>query len=84
MARRWRMMTARKMGRITATTSASRHSMVNMTMSAPAMVMAEVSRSSGPWWASSVSSKRSLVRRLMSWAVRLRSKYSKPWSWKWR
>ena len=42
-----------------------------MTISAPIMVTTEVSRSSGPWWASSVSSNRSVVRRLISWPVRL-------------
>ena len=37
-----------------------------ITTSAPIMVSTEVSRSSGPWWASSVSSNRSEVSRLMS------------------
>ena len=38
------------------------------------MVKPEMSMSSGPWWASSVISKRSLVMRLISAPVRLWSK----------
>ena len=53
-------------GIMTATTSASRHSIVAMTVSAPTMVTSEMNRSSGPWWASSVISKRSVVMRLIS------------------
>ena len=60
-------------GRITLTTSAMRHWIVNITASAPAIVTIEIKRSSGPWCASSVSSKRSVVRRLMSWPVRFLS-----------
>ena len=48
------------------TTSASRHSVRNMMIKAPTIVTNEMKRSSGPWWASSVISNRSLVRRLMS------------------
>ena len=66
--------TPRNTGTITATTRASCHWMVNMTISAPTMVTAEMNRSSGPWWASSVISKRSLVKRLISWPVRFWSK----------
>ena len=68
------MMTAMNTGRMHATTSASRHSMENRMASAPTIVSVEMSRSSGPWWASSVISKRSLVSLLMSWPVRLWSK----------
>ena len=70
-------------GIMTATTSASRHSIVAMTVSAPTMVTSEMNRSSGPWWASSVISKRSVVMRLISWPVRLRSKNSNPSSCIW-
>ena len=73
MARRRLMMMTRKIGIMTHTTSASRHSTVNMMASAPAMVTIEMKISSGPWCASSVISKRSEGRRLMSWPVRLRS-----------
>ena len=73
MDRRVIMTTARKMGIITATTRASSQRMDVMTTRAPIMVTAEVSRSSGPWWASSVISNRSVVRRLMSWPVRFSS-----------
>ena len=65
--------TMRKMGISAATTRASSQRMVAMTISAPMMVITEVSRSSGPWWASSVSSNRSEVRRLISAPVRLES-----------
>ena len=71
--RRRMVTTTTKMGRITQTTRASRHSIENITMRAPTMVSTEMIRSSGPWWASSVTSKRSLVSRLISWPVRLRS-----------
>ena len=50
-----------------------RHWMENIMPSAPTMVTPEIKISSGPWWASSVISKRSAVRRLMSCPVRLRS-----------
>ena len=65
------VMTAMNTGRMHATTSASRHSMENRMASAPTIVSVEMSRSSGPWCASSVISNRSVVRRLMSWPVRL-------------
>ena len=71
--RRRRMSTSRRMGRMITMTSASRHSIENITISEPMMVSMEMIRSSGPWCASSVISNRSLVRRLMSWPVRLRS-----------
>ena len=59
---------------ITANTiRASSHRMVSMTQKAPRMVMEEMNRSSGPWWASSVISNRSPVTRLMSWPVRFLS-----------
>ena len=61
-------------GSVTASTRASRHSIVNMTASAPTIVRQEIRMSSGPWCASSVISKRSLVMRLMSAPVRLWSK----------
>ena len=56
-----------------AMTRASRHWIVNMTIREPTMVTPEMKMSSGPWWASSVMSKRSAVRRLMSWPVRFLS-----------
>ena len=65
--------TRRKIGKITAMTSASRHWMENITANAPTMVIPEMKISSGPWWASSVMSKRSDVSRLISWPVRFRS-----------
>ena len=67
------IMTNRKMGTRMPTTRASSQRMVAMTTSAPMMVTEEVSTSSGPWWASSVSSNRSVVRRLISWPVRFLS-----------
>ena len=67
------MTTTRKTGIITATTRASLHSMENMTPSAPKMVRTEISRSSGPWCASSVISKRSPVSLFISFPVRLAS-----------
>ena len=73
MLRRMEKATIRKTGIISATTIASSHRMDTMTTSAPTMVSREVSRSSGPWWASSVRSNRSEVRRLISCPVRLRS-----------
>ena len=65
--------TSRKRGIINPTISASRHWIVPITTSAPKMVTPDVSRSSGPWWASSVTSNRSDVSRLISCPVRLRS-----------
>ena len=65
--------TSRNTGMIQAITRASCHWMVNMMTSAPRMVTQEMKMSSGPWWASSVMSNRSAVRRLISWPVRLRS-----------
>ena len=64
-------------GRQTASTSARRHSMPASTISEPMMVRTLMRMSSGPWWASSVISKRSEVMRLMSTPVRLRSKKEK-------
>ena len=55
------------------TTRASSHRMVSMTRKAPARVTVEMNRSSGPWWASSVISNRSVVTRLMSGPVRFLS-----------
>ena len=46
--RRRDMVTAIKTGRMQNTTSASRHSTVNITASAPRIVRHEISRSSGP------------------------------------
>ena len=71
--RRRYMTTTMKMGMMRLTTSARRHWMENMTIRAPTMVTAEMNRSSGPWWASSVISNRSPVTRLMSWPVRFLS-----------
>ena len=55
----------RKIGTSTATTSASLHSMLNITISAPDIESIAITRSSGPWCASSVISKRSLVSLLI-------------------
>ena len=60
-------------GSITSSTSASSQRMQNITISAPTMVTREMNKSSGPWCASSVTSNRSLVRRLISWPVRFLS-----------
>ena len=65
--------TRKNTGMMQAITRASCHWMVNMMASAPTMVTPEMKMSSGPWWASSVMSNRSAVRRLISWPVRLRS-----------
>ncbi len=53
---------------------ASRHCMENITARAPQIVSMLMRMSSGPWWASSVMSKRSDVIRLISEPVRTRSK----------
>ena len=74
MDRRQPQITRKKTGKIAAMTSASRHWMRNMMARAPIMVTPEMKMSSGPWWASSVISKSSLVRRLMRTPVRFRSK----------
>ena len=63
----------RPSGRITVSTSASRHSIVNITASAPRIVSAQISMFSGPWCASSVTSNRSLVMWLISAPVRFLS-----------
>ena len=57
------------------TTSASRHSVRNMMIKAPTIVTNEMKRSSGPWWASSEISMRSLTIRDMIVPVLLLSKY---------
>ena len=64
-------------GRLTARTSASRHSIPASTTSEPRMVRTLMSMSSGPWCASSVISNRSEVIRLMSTPVRFLSKKEK-------
>ena len=71
--RRRRITTERQIGKVIATTRASFHWTVNIMIIAPMTVRMEVTRSSGPWWASSVISNRSEVRRLIIWPVRLRS-----------
>ena len=71
--RRRYITTSRNTGMMQHTTRASRHWMENITARAPMMVTREMNRSSGPWWASSVSSNRSVVRRLISWPVRFLS-----------
>ena len=68
---------AMSMGSVTASTSASFHWMVNITIIEPMMVSTLMTMSSGPWCESSVISKRSEVMRLMSTPVRLRSKNEK-------
>ena len=49
------------------------HSMQNITAKDPASVTQEITTSSGPWWASSVTSNRSLVTRERSFPVRMLS-----------
>ena len=73
MDRRQDQTTAKNTGTMQVITRASRHWMVNMMRRDPTMVTPEMKISSGPWWASSVMSKRSAVRRLMSWPVRFLS-----------
>ena len=70
---RWMMVNTTKMGTMANRMRASFHWMVSMTQNAPMRVTVEINRSSGPWWASSVISNRSLVARLMSWPVRFLS-----------
>ena len=65
--------TAKNTGTMQAITRASRHWMANMMIRDPRLVTPEMKMSSGPWWASSVMSKRSAVRRLISWPVRFLS-----------
>lgn len=55
------------------TTSASFHWMVSRMMNAPTSVTREMNRSSGPWWASSTTSNRSLTTRDISCPVRFLS-----------
>ena len=74
MRTRWRAVNHRHGGRITSSVSASSQRMVNMTISAPTSVTVQMMMFSGPWWASSVMSKRSLVTRESSAPVRLWSK----------
>ncbi len=71
--RRWMTVKITKMGTMANTMRASFHWMVSIRQKAPMRVTAEMNRSSGPWWASSVISKRSLVARLMSCPVRFLS-----------
>ena len=52
-------------------TSASCHCIANITASAPTIVSVHITMFSGPWCASSVISKRSLVMRLIRTPVRL-------------
>ena len=59
----------RKMGRSMAITRASLHSIMNMKMRDPMIVRVEISTSSGPWWESSVISKRSPVSLFMRFPV---------------
>ncbi len=73
MRRRWMMVKPTKMGTTANTTRASFHWMRIIMQNAPVRVTAEMNRSSGPWWASSVISNRSVVARLISWPVRFLS-----------
>ena len=73
MRRRWMMVKPTKMGTTANTMRASFHWMATIMHSAPMRVTAEMNRSSGPWWASSVISNRSVVARLMSCPVRFLS-----------
>ena len=70
---RWEMVNHRLSGSTTLSTSASSQRMVNMTIRAPRMVRLQMITFSGPWWASSVTSNRSLVTRLSSTPVRFLS-----------
>ena len=73
MLRRHTMTTTRKMGMITATTRASRHSMENMDAQRPHDGEDGDQQILRPVWDSSVISKRSPVRRFISFPVRLAS-----------
>ena len=71
--KRWESVNHRLSPRTTASVSARRQLMVSMTAMAPRKVSEQISRFSGPWCASSVTSKRSEVIWLMRTPVRLRS-----------
>ena len=68
--RRLEMTNHRIRGSSTMMTRASFQLSESMSKNAPTMVRMEINRSSGPWWASSEISNRSVVTRLMSWPVR--------------
>ena len=76
-ARRLEVMNSRISGTTQMSTSARLRWMRQSTVKAPSSVTTEMNRSSGPWCASSVTSNRSLVTRLISWPVLLRSKKEK-------
>ena len=73
MRRRCESVNHRHSGRITASASASSQRIVKSTISAPRIVSVQITMFSGPWWASSVTSKRSEVMRLISTPVRFLS-----------
>ena len=74
---RWRIVIHSDSGTSSSSTSASCQQIGARIASAPPSVTTAVSRYSGPWCASSVMEKRSLVMRLMSTPVRLQSKKRK-------
>ena len=71
---RWLMVNHRHSGNKITSTSVSLTFIVNIRMIAPTIVSVHMRMFSGPWGASSVISNRSLVRRLITVPVRLRSK----------
>ena len=73
MRKRWLSVNQTPSGNATVSTRASCHWMKNIMMSAPMMLREQISTFSGPWWASSVTSKRSLTTRLSSTPVRFLS-----------
>ena len=81
--RRSRMEKARQKGRISTSTMVSFQLMVKRTIRAPAMVMTQVRMFSGPWWASSTISNRSLAIRVIRTPVRWVSKKLKDSSCMW-
>ena len=73
MRRRCESVNHRHSGSTSASARASRHCSVKSTASAPTIVSVQITTFSGPWWLSSVTSKRSEVMRLISTPVRFLS-----------
>ncbi|MNT92118.1 hypothetical protein D3C72_2333430 [compost metagenome] len=61
-------------GTMMVVSSASCQCTVNISTKAPMKVITAMNRSSGPWWATSPTSSRSLVTWVISWPVLLLSK----------
>ena len=70
---RWLSVNQTPSGSVTASTSASCQRMQNISTSEPTMLSEQMRTFSGPWCASSVTSKRSLTTRLNSAPVRFLS-----------